>query len=322
MPDFDVLVLGDLNPDVIVRGDRLRPAFGQREQAVDEITLTVGSSAGIFACGATRLGLRVALIGVVGADAFGTFMLDTLSERGVDVYHCRVDPTKPSGASVVLSEPGDRAILTAAGAMATLSGTDVPERLLRASRHVHVASYFLLPDLQPAIPRILETARGSGATTSMDTNWDPRGAWSGLAEALARTGVAFPNEAEATALTGRGTVQEAGQSLLQMGVQLVVIKRGSDGAIAIMADEPAIERPAMRVTPLDTTGAGDSFDAGFIAGRLAGMSIAASLDLAIACGSLSTRSAGGTAGQPTRDEALAAIGSATTPDPPDTVAAP
>src|SRR5512137_2246938 len=98
---FDILVAGEINPDLILSGN-VTPAFGQVEQLVDSADLTVGSSSAIFACGAARLGLKVAILGVIGADLFGRFMLDELSKAGVDVSGVIVDPLQPNGLSVIL----------------------------------------------------------------------------------------------------------------------------------------------------------------------------------------------------------------------------
>src|ERR1035437_2144098 len=116
-PGFDVLVLGEINPDVIVRAADPRPAFGQVERLVDSIDLVIGSSSAIFACGVARLGLRTAFVGVVGPDPMGRFMLDAMQARGVDVEGCRVDRAVPTGRWVLPTSGTDRAILTAPGAV-------------------------------------------------------------------------------------------------------------------------------------------------------------------------------------------------------------
>src|SRR5664279_1288608 len=108
--DLDILVVGEINPDVIVRAADPTPAFGQVERFVDSIDLVIGSSSAIFACGAARLGLRTAFVGVVGDDPMGRFMLDAMRARGVDVAGCRVDREVPTGASVILTSGSERAL--------------------------------------------------------------------------------------------------------------------------------------------------------------------------------------------------------------------
>src|SRR5690348_1855748 len=118
--DFDVLVLGDCNPDVVLLGGSVEPAFGQAERLVEQATLTIGGSGAIAACGAVRLGLRTALVAVVGNDRMGRLMLEAVGGRGVDVSRCIVDNDRPTGVTVVLSRGIDRAILTAPGTAAEL----------------------------------------------------------------------------------------------------------------------------------------------------------------------------------------------------------
>ena len=121
MDDLDLLVLGDCNPDLVLSGADVRPRFGQQERLVDEARLTIGGSGAILACAAARLGLRTALAAVVGDDVLGHWMLDQLAGRGVEVGGCVVDPVRPTGLTVVLSEPGDRASSFAGGRHSTLT---------------------------------------------------------------------------------------------------------------------------------------------------------------------------------------------------------
>lgn len=305
--EFDILVVGDVNPDILVRGGE--PRFGQREVIVDEITLTIGGSAGIMAAAAARLGLRVALVGVVGDDVLGRFMLDALGDRGVNVAGCRVDARLPTGATVILARPTDRAILTAEGTIAELGADDVPTALLERTRHLHVASYFLQPALRAALPSIVDRARRAGATVSVDPNWDPDETWDGgLVELLPEIDVFLPNEEEALRISGASTASAAGRVLHGRGPRpTVVIKRGADGAAAIGPDGIEAAVAAIPVEPVDTTGAGDAFDAAFLAGWLDGRTMAESLADAAAAGSLSTRGLGGTSSLATRAEVDAAV---------------
>ena len=197
------MVLGDGNPDVLVLGGDVTPAFSQREKLVGSISLVIGGSAAITAVAAARLGLRVALVAAVGADRPGEFMLDQLAAEGVDVSAVAVRDDTPTGMTVALSRGGDRAILTAPGAVASLTAADIPAALLARSRHVHASSYFLLEDsLGPGLAGVLSAARAAGATTSLDTNWDPAGRWGDerLSAAIAQADILLPNEPEALRL--------------------------------------------------------------------------------------------------------------------------
>ncbi|HUM28005.1 MAG TPA: carbohydrate kinase family protein, partial [Anaerolineales bacterium] len=139
---FDILVAGEINPDLILTGD-VNPEFDQVEKLVTSATLTVGSSSVIFACGAARLGLRVAFIGVCGDDVFGRFMLAEMQKRNVNVDHVIIRTAGQTGLSVILNREADRAILTHPGLIADLQASDIADSLLAQTRHLHVASYFL-----------------------------------------------------------------------------------------------------------------------------------------------------------------------------------
>ncbi len=309
----DLVVLGDVNPDLILRGGDLVPAFGQREHLVDEAMLTVGGSGAITACAAARLGLRVALCGVVGDDPFGRFMRRRLDERGVDTSGVVVDPDRPTGVTVVLSRPDDRAILTSVGTIGDLELARIDPGLLESARHIHVSSYFLQSRLAPQLPGLFSDVRASGATTSVDPNWDPSDEWdSGLLDLLPFVDVFMPNAAEAVRLTRVDDVDDAALALAAGG-GTVVVKDGVRGGVAVEG-ERFIRATTPVVAAVDTTGAGDGFDVGFLAGRWRGLDLAGSLRLATACGALTTRSAGGVDAQPTWDEVLPFLGDVSTSD--------
>ncbi|MGW4473322.1 carbohydrate kinase family protein [Nonomuraea sp. NPDC004354] len=310
--DFDLLVVGDANPDVIVAGTPSTLAFGQREQLVDTGELVLGGSGAITACGAARLGLRTAFAGRVGADAAGDFVLDTLARHGVDVSACVVDPARPTALTVVLVRGADRAILTAPGCLS--DPWQVPPSVLARAAHAHVSSFFLQPGLDVAA--LFATARELGLGTSLDTNDDPAGRWEGLERVIPLTDVLLPNDAEAVAIAGSAgpaghadsagpvghDVPAAARVLAATGT-LPVVKCGADGALAWTPDGALRVAAAPAPTFADAVGAGDSFNAGFLAARLNGLPLEDCLRLAVRAGTLSTRAAGGTAAQPTWEEA-------------------
>jgi sugar/nucleoside kinase (ribokinase family) len=314
--DLDLLVLGDVNPDLVLSDPELEVGFGQVETLVEEAALTIGGSGAIMACAAARLGLRTAIAGVVGDDLFGSFMREELVARGVDTSAVVVDPACRTGLTVVLARPGDRAIITHSGAITALAAEAVDRALLHRARHVHVASYFLQIALWPGLGELLASARRTGATTSLDPNWDPRETWdSGLPGLLGELDMLLPNAAEALALAGANgapalsadaQIERAARTLAAAG-PLVAVKCGARGALAVGSDGEVVRAASPDgVVAVDAVGAGDTFDAGLIAGVLGGDSIADALSLACACGTLSTRAAGGTAAQPTLAEARAA----------------
>jgi len=302
---FDIIVVGELNADLILTGE-VTPAFGQAEKLVDDATLTLGSSSAIFACGAARLGLRVAFIGKVGDDEFGRFVHHELEIRGVDTGEVIVDDTLKTGLSVILSRGNDRAILTHLGSIAALHYEEIDLARLAQARHLHLGSYFLLDALRPDVPRLFDAAHAAGLTTSLDTNYDPTERWAdGLAETLARTDVFLPNETELRAISRQADLESALATVADQG-PLVAAKLGPQGAIARRGSE-TVRAESIPVSLVDTTGAGDSFDTGFIYGYLAGWELHRALRLGCVCGALSTRAAGGTAAQATLAEALAVL---------------
>lgn len=301
MKSFDVLVAGEINPDLILSGDVV-PEFGQVEKLVDRATLAIGSSSAIFACGAARLGLRVAFVGVCGDDTFGHFMLDEMQKCNVDVANVIVRNDGQTGFSVILNRDADRAILTHLGLIPALCAGDISDALLHQARHLHVASYFLQANLQADLPAFFRRAHSFGLTTSLDTNYDPSEKWIGFDELLFVTDIFFPNKTEALSITQTNNVESAAQRLATKS-KLVAIKLGSEGA-ALQADDKMISIQSIPVNVIDTIGAGDAFDAGFLYGYLNRWDVEMSLRLGVVCGALSTRAAGGTTAQPTLDEAM------------------
>jgi sugar/nucleoside kinase (ribokinase family) len=181
-----------------------------------------------------------------------------------------------------------------------------PDALLRRTRHVHTGGWFL-QGAAPVLSDILRRARAAGATTSLDPGADPDGTWDGgLAELYPEIDHLLPNAAEALALTGLADVAEAARTLAAAGAGSVLVKCGREGVLAVV-EGALVTAPAVAVEVVDTIGAGDSTNAGWLAGVLNGWPAGRCAALAAACGSLSTRARGGTAGQPTLPEAIAAL---------------
>jgi sugar/nucleoside kinase (ribokinase family) len=209
----------------------------------------------------------------------------------------------------------DRAILTHLGLISALKGENVTDGLLHQARHLHVASYFLQTSLQPGLPDLFSRARSLGLTTSLDTNYDPSEKWSGFDALLSVTNVFLPNEAEACSLTGAKTINLAAD-ILSGKVETLAIKLGAQGALGVTKadrrageDRPAVVRvPSTPLDVVDTVGAGDGFDAGFIYGYLQGWPLEKSLRVAAICGALSTRAAGGITAQANLPEIYSLLG--------------
>jgi sugar/nucleoside kinase (ribokinase family) len=207
-----------------------------------------------------------------------------------------------TGLSVILSRGADRAILTYSGSIGALRYSDIDPALVSRARHLHLGSYFLLDSLRPDTPKLFHLASRQGVTVSMDTNYDPSEHWDGgVQEALRGASIFLPNEKELCAIARQPTVESALATMDKK--QIVAVKLGARGAVARFGDTQA-QADSVSVEVVDTTGAGDTFDAGFIYGFLAKWDLARILRFACVCGSLSTRAAGGTAAQPNLQEAL------------------
>jgi sugar/nucleoside kinase (ribokinase family) len=300
-----VLVVGEINADLVLQGYSAFPAPG-REVLVEDFALVLGSASAILAMGLARLGTGVAFLGRVGEDLFGRLCLEEMAGRGIDLSRVIRGGGPKTGLTVSITAPTDRALVTYLGAIRTLTGADVPDAALRAFGHLHSSSFFFQEGLQPDFPELFARAHRAGLTTSLDTGFDPTGRWDGgLRATLDETDLFFPNEVELAALAGCADPAD-GLFRLQNGRTRVVAKLGAKGAMALDG-ERVVHVPAFPVAAVDTTGAGDSFNAGFLHAWLQRAPLEDCLRLGAACGALSTLGLGGTAAQPTLAEAEALL---------------
>lgn len=297
MARHDVLAVGELNPDLILAGIRSpAPRLGT-EQEFDGARLVLGSSTAIACVVMQRLGLATAMSAYVGEDEHGRFCRAALDREGVDTRLVRGRTDRATGLTVCLAYPDDRLLLTSKGAMALDPGDAVDDAVLRGVRHLHVGSFFLQDALRPALAGLFARARGWGVTTSLDTGWDPEERWldADLQAALAHTSVLLPNALEFERLSGESELAAGLACLLDCGVGAVVLKRGAAGAVH--GDAAGIVTHAgFAAHPVDTTGAGDAFNAGYLAAMLGGRPIEDRLAAGNACGALTVAAIGGTGG--------------------------
>ena len=297
--DKPVLVVGDLNVDLVMTRFTSAPQPG-REVLARGCLFTLGGSAGNVATALGRLGRPVKFAGRVGRDTMGDMLVGMMRKRGVDVSSLDRDRRIGTGIAVALSYTPDRAFVSYLGTVEKTRLRDLRLGALDRCRHLHLTSPFLQAGIRRDFPRLLDRARGAGLTTSFDPGWDPAGKWN-VGPILARTDYLLVNEEEAKALTGLER-PAAGAVALSHRVPLVVVKTGPEGAIA--ASEGRVWKAATYpVKPLDTTGAGDSFNAGFLDALLSGQAIDEALAFGCACGALSTCRPGGYEGQATRAQA-------------------
>lgn len=301
-----VLVVGELNLDLVFGGCHGFPVAG-RETLAEAAALVPGSSSMICALGLARLGTPVAFAGVAGDDAWGLACVDALRQAGVDVARVRRDPALHTGITAAFSTRADRALVTFPGSMAALRAADIDDAWLATGHHLHVSSYYLQRGLRPGLAALFRRAHAAGLSTSLDPGHDPDDAWGDDWHALlAEVDVFLPNEAELAAISRCDTVP-AGLRALANGHTLIVAKRGAHGC-AVLDEAGAVrEVPGFSVATVDSTGAGDSFDAGFLHAWTAGQPLTAAMRWGNACGALSTRGAGGTAAQAGADEVRALL---------------
>lgn len=290
-----ILVVGEINVDLVFKHCHALPAPG-REVLADDFCMTPGSSSMICAMGLARLGNPVAFRGKLGADSWGTYCLDALRAAGIDIAAVQPDTTLRTGVTVSLSTPQDRALVTFPGAIATLRADEVDDALLASADHLHVSSYYLQCALRPDCRALFARAHAVGLSTSLDPGFDPQQTWaSDLLGTLEEVDLFLPNEMELAAITGRERVLD-GLRALHNGRTQTVVKRGQLGCASLDQGQ-LLEVPAFAVKPVDSTGAGDSFDAGFLHAWLRDQTLQDCMRWGSACGSLSTRCTGGTAGQ-------------------------
>jgi len=296
---LDVVTVADMCVDLVLTGD-VRPRFHQIEQIIENYELELGGSANIFASQLAKLGARVGVIGRVGQEAFGEFVLQKLQGTGVETSRVSRHPSLKTGLGVALADSQDRAILTYLGTIDGVQPQDLPEEVSAVARHWHIASYFLLSSLRGHWSDWVRRCKGAGLTVSLDVNWDPDNRWEGVTGLLPLVDIFFPNETEAMSITRETDVLKAAQRLASFG-PLVVVKCGKEGAIVSKGNKKweihPCEVDSKPVTVVDSIGAGDNFDAGFVWAWLLGHSVDECLVLGHRCAVASLGSAGGIRGQ-------------------------
>lgn len=300
-----VVVAGEINVDLIFTGVPALPQFGS-ETLAENFAQCPGSSSMILAMGLARLGDPVRFVGRCGDDAFGRFCVAALGDGGVDTAAIAADAGLRTGVTVAMSSRTDRALLTWPGAIAELDADDVGDGVLADARHLHVSSYYLQTRLRPRAGELFARAKAAGLTTSLDPGSDPTQHWGReLIDVLRHVDLFLPNQNEACAITGTDTPEDALRALAN-GVTRTALKTGSRGAMTLEQGKP-LSAPGYAAQAVDTTGAGDSFNAGFLHAWLRDLPMLDCLRWGNACGALSTRGLGGTAAQGTVDDVLALI---------------
>jgi sugar/nucleoside kinase (ribokinase family) len=290
---IDVIVIGELNVDIILNEIESFPVIG-KEIIANTMSVTLGSSSAIFASNLSSLGSHVAFIGKVGEDNFAQVVLTALKRKNVDTSHIMKSTSLSTGATIVLNYDQDRANVTYPGAMNDLRLKDIDFGFLSIARHMHFSSCFIQPGIRNDLTTLFRQAKELGLTTSLDTQWDPEEKWDlPLEKLLPYVDVFLPNIQEFKFLTGSKTIEE-GIRKLQHCAHFIVIKNGSDGAMAWNGKDLVSQAAFKNDYVVDCIGAGDSFNAGFIKDFINKKPLNKCLETGALIGAINTTSAGGT----------------------------
>ncbi len=301
---IDCLSTGVLVADHLCDPISHLPAAGELVLS-ERLPLEIGGCAANVAMDLAKLGVRVGVLGCVGHDPFGAFVRDTLAARGVDVSGIRVEPSVPtSGTLIVNVRAQDRRFIHSIGANASLAVAHIPIELVRQSRVLYVGGYLLLPGMdQDELARLFSTARASRVTTVLDVVLPgPGDHWSRLERLLPHTDVFLPNHDESVVITGLKDPLDQARRFREAGARTVVITCGGDGAV-LVSDDCRLRAGVYPLPFVGGTGAGDAFDAGFIAGLLAGDDFRRCLEWGSILGASCVRAIGATEGVFNRAEA-------------------
>lgn len=296
--EWDFMTFGDVFIDLVMSGFGRWPAPGEEVDAA-ALTREVGGGAAITACGLARLGRSVALLAALGAD--GAWFWERVGGAGVSTDLLRTVADESTAITVAISTTDDRSFFTYRGAnqlLAELIGDPATVTEMTRARHLHLASA-IAPGVLIQLARQI---RPTGTTISVDVGWveswlaDPQSL-----VALREIDLFMPNEREGAAMTGQREPEGMLTAFAAAGLPRVALKLGAAGSM--MLDEGRIVKcPGVPVTPVDTTGAGDCFDAGFLAAWQSGLPARECLEIGNFCGARSTTKPGGLNGFPARHE--------------------
>jgi sugar/nucleoside kinase (ribokinase family) len=299
---LDIVIAGEINLDLILYGlPQQMPV--ERELLASDFQVTLGSSSAILAHNLAVLGARVGFITRTGSDELGKLALTRLAESGADVSRSLGNSVHATGVTVLLHHGKERHILTYPGTMSELTVRDLDFDYLKSARHFHLSSLFLQRGLWPGLPDLFRELKSAGLTLSLDTNDDPEDKWGGvLEELLDLVDLLLPNEAELCRIAHRETLDEA-LAALSPRIPCIAVKCGPRGSLVQLGNE-RLTAPPVPVSPVDTIGAGDSFNSGFLSAWLRGLPPETCARAGNITGALSTLRPGGT--EAFRDKALLA----------------
>lgn len=304
--DIDCLSVGILVADHLCAPIERVPAAGQLILA-DHLSLSIGGCASNAAVDLARVGVRVGIVGSVGRDVFGRFIVETLAAAGVDTESVReLDGVGTSGTLIINVRGEDRRFIHTVGANARFTAADIPLERVRRAKVLYVGGYLLMPALDPEeLAHVFRQARAAGVITVLDVVLPGPGDHAArLAPVLRETDVFLPNEDEAAAITGLTDPRAQAEHFRAAGARTAVITCGGSGTV-LAAEGLRLRAGSFPAEYVGGTGAGDAFDAGYIAGLLAGCDPRGCLAWASALGASCVRSISATESVFSRAEAEA-----------------
>ncbi len=273
---IDIVCIGVIVADAIAKPVKIIPSKGKLE-LVDTLSLYTGGCAASASIDMAKIGIKAAIIGKIGNDGFGNFMKNAFVENNVITDGLIINNSGSTSASlVIVTEDGERSFIHCQGENATLTESDVDYSIVKDAKLVFVAGIMLMAKFDGAeCAKFLKKCKELGKTTALDTAWDSTGRWMKvMTSSLPYLDYFLPSYEEAVELSGKTDPEEMADLFLALGPKVVVIKLGKDGCFIKTQEGEKYKIPTYeRIKPVDTTGAGDSFCAGFLTAVVKGKSL-------------------------------------------------
>ncbi|MCR5279306.1 MAG: carbohydrate kinase family protein [Lachnospiraceae bacterium] len=296
----DVYICGDVNIDLLIPDVTSMPAGGQ-ELVVDNMYTAIGGGAALTALGLAKLGVSVDFEGNIHSDMYGDYIMSEFKNAGVGTEHLHFSEKNKTGISLSFTNKDDRGFITYRGTNSEIDLDSVSIEHAKESRFMHVTGYS--GDKHDKYLKLLKNVKKEGVKVSFDLGWDDSGLWyKGITELFDYIDVLFMNETEILHYSGCDRLEDAIDKFRRDGM-ILAVKCGKDGSVACLGDK--IERrKGLSVKAVDTTGAGDSFNAGFLCGLLSGRDLGDSLMYGNIAGAMSVTGYGGNTAFPDKKKLL------------------